>query len=137
MILLLLIPAYRGMVMWPGGRVAGTSEDRIHAAGVEVVATSISLSPVRRVAPRVFPKSVGGLGLLSFRLEEVDRGKLYRVVIRSGGNVLYEEPAFNSFDRYDKGNLILPVYAWEPGEYVLLVSLDDSTLIREIFSVSE
>ena len=110
LILLMILPAYRGLKK--------LTEDKIRR-----VDQIISLFPDRSTAEEVFKISVGGDGLISFVFRGAVAGESYRVVIESeDGREIFRDDAFINFDEYETGQVLLPLAKMKPGSYRLVIT---------------
>ncbi len=109
LILLMILPAYHG--------VKELTEDKIRRV------QTISLLPDRSSQGDAFKTSVGGDGLLRFVFRGAVAGQAYEVTIESeDGAVVFRDGAFDGFDEYGTGQLLLPLARMNPGNYRLVIT---------------
>lgn len=109
LILLLVFPVYRGLRMSTDTSI-GTVQ-------------TLRLLPGRSVTEDVLKVDVGDYGLLSFVFRGATPGREYQISILSAdGDVLFRDDAFDSFDEYETGKLLLRLANMEPGAYRLLIA---------------
>jgi len=109
LILLMILPAYHGLK-----RLAN---DRIRTV------QTISLFPDRSPDGDVFKISAGNEGLLRFVFRGAVAGRTYELTIESeDGAVVFRDEAFDGFDEYGAGQLLLPLARMKPGNYRLVIS---------------
>jgi len=109
LILLLIIPTYYGL--------RKVTETEIRPV------QNISLTPFRSAGEDVFKISLGKDGLINFVFEGAVVGKSYQVIIKSeDGRLIFRENAFNTFDEYGHGRLLLPLTKMKPGDYRLTIT---------------
>lgn len=107
-ILLLIIPAYLGVMR--------RTTDDIRSPQV------IHLLPERSAGDNVLRLAAGQDGLLTFVVRGAAPGKSYTVSIETDdGRVVFSDDAFNSFDRFGTGLLLLPSSRMESGIYRLII----------------
>ncbi|MDH3892306.1 MAG: zf-HC2 domain-containing protein [candidate division Zixibacteria bacterium] len=108
LVLVLLIPAYRGF----------RSTDQ---ASVSEYGQSLHLSPIRSVMTSL-SKQNGRHALLTFEFDSYRLGIDYRVVIESeDGLIVYANPEFDNFDQREVASLDLDLTRLEPGRYRLSI----------------
>ncbi|MFH1891551.1 MAG: hypothetical protein ABIK83_02590 [Candidatus Zixiibacteriota bacterium] len=108
-ILLMIFPVYH----W----IEHSREERIRPV------QTIGLFPDRSSADDAFKISLGDDGLLSFVLRGASADESYRVVIQSDdGRVIFRDNAFNGFDEYETGRLLLPLSKMISGTYWLIIT---------------
>jgi hypothetical protein len=109
LILLMILPAYRGVRI--------STRDQIRPV------QTVSLFPDRSPDEDVFRISVGGDGLLRFVFRGAVAGQAYEVTIESeNGAVIFRDSAFDGFDEYGAGQLLLPLAMMKPGIYRLVIT---------------
>ena len=110
LILLLIIPAYRGLM-------------RLTKDSIRPVDQTILLTPLRSTEEATFEIGRGGDGEISFVFEDAVAGQSYQVAIESeDGRVVYKNDTFREFDAHKTGRLILPLVKMKPGGYRLVIS---------------
>lgn len=109
LILLMILPAYRGLK-----RLAS---DRIRPV------QTVNLVPDRSSSGDVFKISAGSDGLLRFVFRRAVDGQAYELTIESeDGAVVFRDAAFVGFDEYGVGQLLLPITGMNPGNYRLVIN---------------
>jgi hypothetical protein len=108
LILLMILPAYHG--------VKELTEDKIRRV------QTINLLPDRSPQGDAFKTSVGSDGLLRFVFRGATAGQAYDLTIESeDGTVIFRDKAFDSFDEYGAGQLLVPLASMKPGNYRLVI----------------
>jgi len=108
-VLILLIPAYRGLFVGNGSRIGPPQV--------------INLVPFRDSGTECFDRSLGGDGLISFVYPEAVTGQPYVVMIKSeSGGIVFADSTYTDFDEYGTGRLLIPAMLMTPGRYKLLIS---------------
>jgi hypothetical protein len=124
LILLLLIPAYRGLIRQPGSEIGEITQ-------------TLELAPKRDTSIGTFVKGVGGMVLLTFEFQWAETGEAHHVTIESEhGTSIYENREFRDFDWTRRGRLHLHLPDIEPGTYRLMIRgqrPDSSTASQEYF----
>ena len=109
LILLMILPAYHGLKR--------LTNDRIRSV------QTISLFPDRSPDEDVFKVGVGGDGLLRFVFRGAIAGQAYELTIESeDGAVIFRDSAFDRFDEYGAGQLLLPLARMKPGSYRMVIA---------------
>lgn len=109
LILLMILPAYHGLKRLANDRITPVQ--------------TISLFPDRSPDEDVFKISVGDHGLLRFVFRGAVAGQAYEVTIESeDGAVVFRDSAFDGFDEYGAGQLLLPLARMNPGNYRLVIT---------------
>jgi hypothetical protein len=132
LVILLLIPAYHGLVTLP------TYLDQVESRSTEgpKAHQSIDLAPVRDLETKVLSKSVSDYGLIEFRFHGARPDQIYRVTVESDdGTVMFEYREFSGFDEREKAKLELPLAHMKHGRYSLTISSmeSDSVAPRQVY----
>jgi hypothetical protein len=108
-ILILLIPAYRGMFIAKSPQIGPPQV--------------VNLVPFRDSEPECFDRSRRGDGLLTFVYPGAATGKPYIIQIGSeSGEIIFADSSYAAFDEYGTGRLLFPAKLMKPGRYKLLIS---------------
>jgi len=109
LILILIIPAYLGLKRTPENAIRTIQ--------------SIHLTPFRSVEENAFAKKTGLDGLIQFVFSDAVPGAQYDVrIVSEDERIIYHDKAFDRFDAYGTGSLLLPVAGMEPGRYSLVIT---------------
>ena len=109
LILLMIIPAYRGLRKQGG-------------ADIREISQTLELIPTRETSIGAFQKSLGELALLTFECQWAETGNSYHVTIQAeDGQVIYDNRDFKDFDWTGTGRLHLYLPGIKSGRYRLLI----------------
>ena len=108
LVLLLIYPAYRGLRQQDSGEIISLTE--------------IGLVQSRGASAEAATLSAGKSAVLTFAYSRFQPGAEVTVqIVDESGRVVYENSAFDGFDRFQTARLLLPGDLLQPGEYRLQV----------------
>jgi hypothetical protein len=120
LILLMIVPAYRGIMESTDSQVRTIQ--------------NVMLLPDRSVSDNVFKLGTSQDGLISFVYRGAQSHREYTVIIETeNGREIFRDDDFTGFDDFETGRLLLPLDGMEPGVYLLVISDpgDQSPLKRQ------
>lgn len=112
--LALLVPAYHG---FRGGK---GPDQTIHPVQM------LNFFPLRDAEEKVFTRTAGEDGMISFYCMGTVPGNPYQVIIKSEDNVIiFQDDHYDRFNEQSTGWLSLPLTTMSPGKYTLSISDTD------------